>query len=122
MKRFLFISLSFWFSTSYAQKNDLQTARIKTEEGAVLLRKGNFKAAEIAFTDALKLAKNDQFKNGNPQIYALIANAYWQINDLEMANANYLVAHDIDPNNAFYTERLAELNMLMRVAASRRKN
>ena len=81
--------------------------------GKLLLDAKNGKEALKTFEQAIRASKVKKFREGHPDIYMLIGDAYMNSTqkNYEQAVANYTRAREINPNNGTYCLRLGEAQM-----------
>ncbi len=81
--------------------------------GKLLLDAKNSKEAAKTFDQAIRSSRDRKFKEGNPDIYGLIGDAflYSTQKDADQAVANYTRARDIDPAPASTWLRLGDGNL-----------
>jgi tetratricopeptide (TPR) repeat protein len=81
--------------------------------GKLLLDAKNGKEAVKTFDQAIRSSKGRKFKEGHPDIYMLIGDAYSNCTqkNYEQAVSNYGKAREIDPKNGLYCLRLGDAQM-----------
>jgi tetratricopeptide (TPR) repeat protein len=81
--------------------------------GKLLLDAQNGKEAVKTFDQAIRASKVKKFKEGHPDIYMLIGDAYANgtQKNYEQAVSKYTTAREIDPKNGLYCLRLGDAQM-----------
>jgi tetratricopeptide (TPR) repeat protein len=81
--------------------------------GKLLLDAKNGKEAVKTFDQAIRESKQKKFKEGHPDIYMLIGDAYSNCTqkNFDQAVSNYTRAREIDPKNGLYCLRLGDAQM-----------
>ncbi|MDZ7880265.1 MAG: tetratricopeptide repeat protein [Saprospiraceae bacterium] len=81
--------------------------------GKLLLDAKNGKEAVKTFDQAIRSSKQKKFKEGHPDIYMLVGDAYYNCTqkNFEQAVSNYTRAREIDPKNGLYCLRLGDAQM-----------
>jgi tetratricopeptide (TPR) repeat protein len=108
-KNHLFVTMIlFLFTNVVNAQSVLETATKKIEEGKLLLENGKEAEALKFFESAIRLSRVKLFREGNPDVYMLVGDAYFNSSkpNIEQAYSFYKRARDIEPRNQAYWEKL----------------
>jgi tetratricopeptide (TPR) repeat protein len=108
-QKHLIIILSFFlFANVVNAQSVLESATKKIEEGKLLLNNGKEGEALKLFDSAIRLSRVKPFRDGNPDVFMLVGDAYLNCSkpNIEQAYSFYKRARDIEPRNQIYWEKL----------------
>jgi tetratricopeptide (TPR) repeat protein len=108
-QKYLIVMLSFFlFANVVNAQSVLESATKKIEEGKILLDNGKEDEALKFFESAIRLSRVKPYRDGNPNVFMLIGDAYLNCTkpNIEQAYSFYKRARDIEPRNQAYWEKL----------------
>jgi tetratricopeptide (TPR) repeat protein len=107
-KHLIIILTFFLFANVVNAQSVLESATKKIEEGKLLLDNGKEDEALKFFESAIRLSRVKPFREGHPDVYMLVGDAYFNCSKphIEQAYSFYKRARDIEPRNQAYWEKL----------------